>query len=164
MLCLGFGTSGLGQVVLTVDSTTDPTCADPNGGAVQVSVAGGIDPYVIIVNGITNPTYNESLVGTPGQTVFNLPDVSHAPLVEGTYAISAVDQVFDIDSETITLTITQPILTVPPPPPVPIDICDADPPVDLTTVALPPFAPWHVKVMLEGGLAIGIVKSCADPV
>ena len=109
LLCVGPVFNGLAQPVLNIDSTTDPTCADPTGGQIQVSVAGGTDPYTILISRVVPPLppYSESVLGAPGQSVFVLPDVAHAPLEVGVYAITVVDATFLTDSEAATLSITR---------------------------------------------------------
>ena len=79
LLIGGVFTTGFTQITVSTVITQQPTCADPTGGEVTVTVSGGVDPYTVNINGITNPLYNESIAGTPGQTIFFLPDVSHAP-------------------------------------------------------------------------------------
>ncbi|MCH8231990.1 MAG: gliding motility-associated C-terminal domain-containing protein [Bacteroidetes bacterium] len=123
LLIGGVFTTGFTQITVSTVITQQPTCADPTGGEVTVTVSGGVDPYTVNINGITNPLYNESIAGTPGQTIFFLPDVSHAPLGEGAYVINAFDQNLDIDAEIIILTISQPVVTVPG---APVDICEND--------------------------------------
>jgi len=76
---------------LTLTVTQQPTCADPTGGMITAEVTTpGVPDYTFFIVSIP-PGYSESIVGTPGQTVFNFPDASHPPLGEGTYIITVVD-------------------------------------------------------------------------
>lgn len=121
-LMVFFSTMGYSQVTLTTNVDQQPTCADPLGGEITATVSGGIDPYTVFIVSIP-PGYSESIVGAPGQTVFNFPDPSHPPLGEGTYLITATDSdtPFNFDSENVFLSISQPVVTVPP---TPVEICD----------------------------------------